>query len=200
MSLYDPAAKHGDGEHRRGARPPLQDHAARRPTRSASARTQQREEGARRRLVRRGDRAGHGAAEDGATSRLDGQARHAHPGGRRASRRWRACRAAFEPGGIITAGNASAVVDGAAAMVIGKRARRRASTAASRSRASPAWASPRATRRSWAGARSRRRRRRSRRPASRARTSITSSSTRRSRRRRSRASATSRRWGSIPRR
>ena len=29
-------------------------------------------------------------------------------------------RAAFEPGGIITAGNASAVVDGAAAMVIGK--------------------------------------------------------------------------------
>ncbi len=28
-------------------------------------------------------------------------------------------RAAFEPGGIITAGNASAVVDGAAAMVIG---------------------------------------------------------------------------------
>ena len=31
-------------------------------------------------------------------------------------------RAAFEPGGIITAGNASAVVDGAAAMVIGKEA------------------------------------------------------------------------------
>ena len=29
-------------------------------------------------------------------------------------------RAAFEPGGVITAGNASAVVDGAAAMVIGK--------------------------------------------------------------------------------
>ena len=29
-------------------------------------------------------------------------------------------RAAFEPGGIITAGNASAVVDGAAAMVIGR--------------------------------------------------------------------------------
>jgi len=31
-------------------------------------------------------------------------------------------RAAFEPGGIITAGNASAVVDGAAAMVIGREA------------------------------------------------------------------------------
>ena len=31
-------------------------------------------------------------------------------------------RAAFEPGGIITAGNASAVVDGAAAMIIGKEA------------------------------------------------------------------------------
>ena len=29
-------------------------------------------------------------------------------------------RAAFEPGGIITAANASAVVDGAAAMVIGR--------------------------------------------------------------------------------
>jgi len=35
-------------------------------------------------------------------------------------------RAAFEPGGIITAGNASAVVDGAAAMVIGKEADARA--------------------------------------------------------------------------
>jgi acetyl-CoA acetyltransferase family protein len=31
-------------------------------------------------------------------------------------------RAAFEPGGVVTAGNASAVVDGAAAMVIGKEA------------------------------------------------------------------------------
>ena len=52
-------------------------------------------------------------------------------------------RPAFEPGGVITAGNASAVVDGAAAMVIGKEAdadQARAQAAGAHRRP---WASPR---------------------------------------------------------
>ena len=48
------------------------------------------------------------------------QARHAHHGQRRSLKKMARLRAAFEPGGVITAGNASAVVDGAAAMVICK--------------------------------------------------------------------------------
>ena len=61
MSLYDPRRKHGHGEHRRGARAALRDHArAGRRVRLPLAAA--REAGARRRLVRRGDRAGDGRA------------------------------------------------------------------------------------------------------------------------------------------
>ena len=60
-------------------------------------------------------------------------------------------RAAFEPGGIITAGNASAVVDGAAAMVIGKESDADEHRAANRWPASWVWVSRLATRKSWVG-------------------------------------------------
>ena len=69
---------------------------------------------------------------------------------------------ALYEGGVTTAGNASGVNDGAAAMVVGSRAPRAKRRARSRSRASsraPPWGCRRA---SWASGRSPRRRRRSR--------------------------------------
>ena len=75
--------------------------------------------GARRGLVRRGDRAGRRCMVDGAEPPID--VKHdTHIMDNISLAKMARLRAAFEPGGIITAGNASAVVDGGAAMVIGK--------------------------------------------------------------------------------
>ena len=80
----------------------------------------QRQAGPRRGLVRRGDRAGLGAGSTVASRTGRGGKYDTHILEDVSLEKMARLRPAFEPGGVITAGNASAVVDGAAAMVIGK--------------------------------------------------------------------------------
>ena len=105
----------------------------------------------RRRPVRRRDGAGHGPRREGPrdggrrrrgpAARLDGRGARAARAGVRAARRART--AATPRSGTVTAGNAPGITDGAAATVVGQRARRRAATGSSRSPGSSATPRPR---------------------------------------------------------
>ena len=79
------------------------------------------ERGAEGRPLQGRDRAGDGQDPQG---RRGGRRRRVHPPRRDASRRWRKLRPAFSKDGTVTAGNASGINDGAAALVLMSAPRR----------------------------------------------------------------------------